>query len=193
MAAKEIVELAREASKGNREAFTELCMKKQREIIFFAYGILGDMTDAEDVAQETILSMFRSFYQLKEPEKVDAWVAKIVTNHCYQLFNKRAKRAEDLGAVEETAAPPEVDRDFLPEQYCENVELADELYDIVQKLPQKQRETILLYYYENLNYRQIAEVMGVSLQTVSTNLMWGRAKVKEMLIKIHGADESGLI
>jgi RNA polymerase sigma-70 factor (ECF subfamily) len=180
MSSKEIIKLARKASRGNRTAFEILCRKKQKDIVFYAYSILGDMDDAEDVTQEAILTMFRSIGQLKHPEAIESWIMRIVRSRCLDLV-KSGKYSLPLDANENAVDAAEDYAEFLPEAYAENESLSEELYGIVCALPQKQREAVLMYYYENLSYKEIAEATGVSDKTVSTNLTRARNMIKARL------------
>jgi predicted DNA-binding protein (UPF0251 family) len=76
---------------------------------------------------------------------------------------------------------PDDDKDFLPEAYAENRELGDLLYRIVVGLPETRREVILMYYYEDMSYQEIALATGVSINTVATNLKRARDMIKKAL------------
>jgi RNA polymerase sigma-70 factor (ECF subfamily) len=181
MTKSEIVKLASKAQKGDEAAFEELCRAKQREILFTAMTMLGNNADAEDATQETILMMYRSLSQLKNLEAINAWIQTIVRSRCIEILRKRSKYYTDADIDDEAIIISEDNREFIPESYAEDEALSDRLYDIVQSLPAKRREAILLYYYEDLSYKEIAEVTGTSIKTVSTNLMKARKMIKDNL------------
>jgi RNA polymerase sigma-70 factor (ECF subfamily) len=177
----DIVKLAVNARKGDEAAFEELCRAKQREILFTAKTMLTNDADAEDATQETIIMMYRSLGQLKNPEAINAWIQTIVRSRCIEILRKRSKYYTEADIDDEQIVITEENREFLPEAYAEDEALSDRLYNIVQELPEKRRETILLYYYEDLSYKEIAEITGTSVKTVSTNLMKAKKMIKDRL------------
>ncbi|MDR0853612.1 MAG: RNA polymerase sigma factor [Clostridiales Family XIII bacterium] len=181
MAHPEIVGLAKKAIKGNKASFEELCRRKQQEMLFSAYTVLGNHHDAEDAVQEAIFSMFRNIGKLKTPEAIDAWIFKIVRNECNSIFRKQLRHKADLDVEDEDIIIVEENREFLPEAYAEDAAQSDRLYEIVLGLPEKRRETILMYYYEELSYQEIADITGTSIKTVSANMTNARAMIKKEL------------
>jgi predicted DNA-binding protein (UPF0251 family) len=75
------------------------------------------------------------------------------------------------------------DDDFIPERYVTNVELSRKLEAVIDDLPHARREAVLLYYYDDLSYEEIANMTGKTTQTVGTNLMKARKMIKEKLLK----------
>ncbi|MDR1496630.1 MAG: sigma-70 family RNA polymerase sigma factor, partial [Clostridiales Family XIII bacterium] len=73
------------------------------------------------------------------------------------------------------------DREFLPEAYLENEEFKNRLYEVITKLPTKKRDAIIMYYYENLSYKEIAGIMDSSIKTVASNITRARAIIKDRL------------
>jgi RNA polymerase sigma-70 factor (ECF subfamily) len=145
---------------------------------------VGNQHDAEDVAQETVISMYRFIGKLKSPEAVDVWINSIVRSRCMDLLRKRAPQRQELDIDDELIDIPEDDdRDFLPEAFAEDEALRSQLMEAVMQLPDKAREVITLYYYEGLSYKEIAKVTGTKMATVSTNLIHARNTLKKKLTK----------
>jgi RNA polymerase sigma-70 factor (ECF subfamily) len=181
MANPEIVELARRAISGDKDAFEELCMRKSKDLIFNAMGILGDYHEAEDAAQETIISMYTNIGKLRDPETVEVWMLRIVKNRCYRILEKGKNRRTYSDVDDEAIEIADDDREFLPEEYAEDAELGEQLYEIILGLPQKKREAILMFYYDDMSYKEIAEIQGTSIKTVSTNISRARIMIQEKL------------
>jgi RNA polymerase sigma-70 factor (ECF subfamily) len=182
MVNQDIVKLAKKARRGDVRAFEELCARKSENILFNALGILGNQQDAEDAAQETILQMYRSIGQLKTPEAVEVWILQIVRSKCYRILARRKPQDVELDAEDELREIAD-ESDFLPEQYAEDSALQKELLDIVLGLPQKRREAVFLFYYDDLSVKEIAKLTGTNINTVTSNLTRARTMIKEKLIR----------
>ncbi|MDR0854059.1 MAG: RNA polymerase sigma factor [Clostridiales Family XIII bacterium] len=179
----EIVALARGAMQGDENAFEELCMRKSKELIFNAMAILGDYHEAEDAAQETILTVYANIGNLRDPESVEPWMLRILRNKCYRILEKSANRKKEADVNDEAIAIADDDREFIPEKYVEDEELGAQLYEIILGLPQKKREAIILYYYDEMSYSEIADIQETSAKTVSSNISRARMMIKEQLEK----------
>jgi RNA polymerase sigma-70 factor (ECF subfamily) len=192
LASKETVELARRATAGDRAAFEKLCSEKVRSVTVNAYGSLGNVHDAEEVAQETFVSMYRSIGQLKNPEAIDIWILRIVQNKCKRFLEKKNPVGSDVDIDDEALAVEEEYGEFIPEKYAENEEFSGILFDIVMSLPEKRREAIFLHYYEDRSYKEIAAISGVSINTVATNIMRARTMIKTALGDVENQKLAGL-
>jgi RNA polymerase sigma-70 factor (ECF subfamily) len=188
MARPETVELAKSAMKGNRQAFDKLCEKKSKEMLFTAKSVLGNLEDAEDATQETILLMCRDFGQLRKAEAVDAWIYRILMNRCATIFAKRKKVAGDADIDDEAISIADDDTEFIPEKYAEDKELGRQIYEIVMELPLAKREAVLMYYYDGLSHKEIAGIRGVTERSVSSLIAKARTMIRNRLEKIEGTN-----
>jgi RNA polymerase sigma-70 factor (ECF subfamily) len=191
MANPGIVALAAKAIKGDANSFEELCRAKQQQMIFSAYTILKNYHDAEDAAQNAIISMYRNITKLKSPEAIDAWIYTIVKSQCAMILRKVGKTSE-VDIDDDAIIVEEENREFLPEKYAEDEELSDKVYEIVSTLPEKRREAILMYYYDDLSYKEIAKITGNSIKTVSSNISKARAMIKEKL-NLNSKSDLGML
>jgi RNA polymerase sigma-70 factor (ECF subfamily) len=188
LAKPEIVELARKAMDGNRRAFDELCEKKSKELLFTALGVLGDMPDAEDAVQETILKMCRSFAKLRSAEAIDVWMYRVLMSRCMVILDKRKKRITELDIDDEAISIEDDDAEFIPEKYAEDKELGKQLYEIILALPLAKREAILMYYYDGLSHKEIADIKGVTEKSISSTIAKARKIIKDGLEKTTNAN-----
>jgi RNA polymerase sigma-70 factor (ECF subfamily) len=195
MAKPEIIELARRAIGGDKVAFEELCEAKQKEIVFTAYSMLGNYQDAEDAAQESIISMFRHIGKLKSPDAIDAWIFRIVKSKCHVILKKRTGRKDEIDVDDDAVFVEEDDKEFLPGAVLQDKVLCDMIYEIILRLPEKRREVILMYYYDEMSYKEIAYATGKSMKTVSANISKARVMIKNELEsnKIFGAAVGGTV
>jgi RNA polymerase sigma-70 factor (ECF subfamily) len=180
------VELARKAIKGDLGAFEEIIRKKQRRFLFSAINILKNEADAEDAVQDAILKMYKNIGKLKSPVAVSSWMDTIVRNECYRIYDAVKMQISDVDLDDEdgdvSAAIFEDDREFLPEAYVTDKELNEKLYEMVLTLSPAKREAILMYYYQGLNYNEMAEMTGATTSAVSVNLTKARAELRKILM-----------
>ncbi|MDR2156392.1 MAG: sigma-70 family RNA polymerase sigma factor [Clostridiales Family XIII bacterium] len=182
---KRIAELAAKAKEGDAEALSALCEEKSRTILYHTLKNLGNRQDAQDAAQEALIRICRNIGSLKDPNYFNGWAYKIVLHTCreFQRSRRRSEEKTETGAYALDVA--DADRDVIPHAYAEDADKRERLLRIVSALPKKRRTAILMYYYDGMNYAEIAEAMGVSTSTVSTNLLRG----KEMIRKAYEAAE----
>lgn len=121
-----------------------------------------DTHEADDVFQEVFLKLFRHKESIQSEEHLKAWLIRVTINQCRSLATTVwNKRRVSLDAVEEMAD------ETVEEDYSE-------VYEAVKKLPDKYREVIHLYYYEELQINEIADLLGRNESTVKTHLVRGR-------------------
>jgi RNA polymerase sigma-70 factor (ECF subfamily) len=175
------VKLVQKAKKGDRHAFEELCGIKSKKMLFIAYNILGDYHEAEDAVQEAIIAMFMNIKTLRSDEAFDAWMSRIVRTKCSRQLKIRTNLRETVDIDDHDLIIEDNDKEFLPEAYAENAELRKKLYDIILTLSPKRREVIIMYYYENLSYKEIAKITDTSIKTVASNITRAREMIKDAL------------
>lgn len=137
-----------------------------------------DKYEAEDVFQEVFLKLFNHQESISSEEHLKAWLIRVTVNQCRSLaVTVWNKRRVSLDAVPETAVEDE------KEDYSE-------VYDAVKELPDKYREVIHLFYYEELQIKEIAAILDRNEATIKTQLARGRQLLND---KLKGAFEDGRI
>lgn len=146
--------------------FCDAIKKYEKQLYTIAFAILENETDAEDAVCSAIQKGYEKLEQLKNPKKFKAWMAAITRNEALQMKRKRVELPGDEKL--ESMLEPSVDS-------------YDELWDVVQKLPEEYRLVIVLYYYNELSVREIAKVLEIPLGTVKSRMSRGRKKLREAL------------
>ncbi len=172
------------AQRGNLNAFNELVLHYQNQVYNLAYRIMGEGDSASDATQEAFISAYRAIGRYRGGS-FRAWLMRIVTNACYDELRRRKRRpTSSLDALHVTeAAPGQVlaQRSEDPEAYAQRQELNRLLHDGLQTLPQEQRAALVLSDVQGYNYKEIAEIAGVSLGTIKSRLSRARAKMRDYL------------
>ena len=171
---RELVELTRQ---GNKEAFVKLYNETQRSVYFTALKLTANEDNAKDVMQDTFMTALEKLDTLEDGAKFPQWVNGIAINKCRQYFRKPA--AESLDEQTEQGLELKDDESFIPEEYVTDSAKRKIIMDIItEQLSDVQRQTIILYYYDELSLEQIAEAMDCPLKTVSSRLCSAREKIK---------------
>lgn len=179
----------------NREALTELVQKAQQldpdamntlfeecrdPIYYFALKTVQDADAAEDVTQEAMIDIFRNLEKLKDPVAFQAWSREITYRQCLRYIKKTPEvlvsEDEDGHSVFDTLE--EENADFIPDAAMESKEFQKTIRDMIDTLPVEQRTALLLYHFDNLSVKEIAQIQGVPENTVKSRLMYARKAIK---------------
>jgi RNA polymerase sigma-70 factor (ECF subfamily) len=189
------VEWAKRLLEGDATAFTPFVESFQSKIFQYTWMMCGQREDAEEVAQDTLLKVFESFDQLREPEHVKAWVFRIARNYCLMKRRRSVFAPERELSLDElmpalspdndsrgTAGAARVrDQRELPEQGLLRRELNRELETAMQELPANYRSVVLLRDVEGLSTTEAAEALELSEDVVKQRLHRGRLALRKRL------------
>lgn len=147
-----------------------------KSVFWTANSLLKNKDDAEDIVQDTFKALFESYDEIRDKSKVEAWLKKTAANKCLnKLTRNRTVNVEDE-FFEEIEAIPE---DFLPESLVEVEESRRTVMNIIENsLSEDIRRTLILYYFDEMTGKEIAEALGVPLGTVLWRLNYAKKKLK---------------
>jgi RNA polymerase sigma factor (sigma-70 family) len=168
-------DLAHAARRGDKRAFVEIVARHQAMVCGIAFGILGDFAASEDAAQEAFLTAWRKFHDLREPERLRAWLAQIARNAA--LGHLRRTRGHD--ELDEAAAL--ADDSPTPDQAAANEEEAALVRESLAKLPETYRLPLVLFYREGQSVRAVAEALSISEDAVKQRLARGREMLRDRM------------
>ena len=143
------------------------------EIYRYAYAVLGNHADAEDVTQTTFLNAYRSLEQGVRPQKPSNWLLAIASNAIKQRFRQEQARPRLIEFDERMAEPPPGGEDEGPS--------VGELLTALSRIPPQQRQAIVLREFEGRSYAEIAEILGVTTSALETLLFRARRSLAEEL------------
>jgi RNA polymerase sigma-70 factor (ECF subfamily) len=155
---------------GDEGAFGELLRRHQNTVYGFARRMLGDDQEAQDVAQETFLRLYRSAGRYRPEASLRTFLLRIAKNICIDFHRK--KRPELMEEL------PEMASDESPLDLLEAAIETRQLEKAIEDLPIHQRAALLLRQGEHLNYAQIAEVLDISASAVESLLVRARRTLR---------------
>jgi len=173
--------------RGDRAAFAELVDKYKQPVMNFIFRRLRDETEAEDLAQNVFLQVYKSRGRYKQTAKFSTWLFTITHNLCLNELRRRSRHpAESLEEThtENEEQPPRQIEDKSQTAAPDNVlhsELAQKIEEALDELPENQRSAILLCRQEDLSYEQIAKILRCSLSATKSLIHRGRETLKEKL------------
>lgn len=170
-----------ELKKGSASAFRELVDEYSHSVISTCMGFLQNTEDAEDVAQEVFLEVYKSIRRFRRESELNTWIYRICINKSLDFLRKqkRKKRIADLkGLFLHKNKPSE-----NPHQQLEQKEHKEILQEQIGLLAESQRIALVLSQYEKLSNQKIAEIMGTSESGVEGLLHRGRENLRKNLAK----------
>jgi RNA polymerase sigma-70 factor (ECF subfamily) len=164
-------DLIASAVAGDRESFARLLELQYDFILRAAWKWTRHQADAEDVAQEVCIRLGRSISQFKGQGRFTTWLYALVLNVVRDLARKsRREREKGRAWGSETLATT-----------SSEAESSEELWNAVDRLPDKQRDVVILVYSEGLTHAQTADILGLAETTVSWHLHEARKSLKSYL------------
>lgn len=178
MAEVEKEELLVEALKtGSREAFDSLYNQYKNLAFKTAYFISGNRQDAEDIVQDTFIKVWTGSSGLRENSGFKAWMMRILVHNAYRAAKRRKREFPDDETVSrlDSRTEPSSLEHIVREEEALQVILA------IGNLPVKQRAVVVLYYYNALSVKEIAQMLGVTTGTVKSRLYTARGRIGKEL------------
>jgi RNA polymerase sigma-70 factor, ECF subfamily len=167
--------LARSAA-GDRSAFAELVEEHQAMVYSLAYHSVHDGGAAEDIAQEVFLDLFRNLASIKSPAHLRYWLRKTASHRTIDAVRRRRFPEVGLEQAPEPAVPAAESDPALDEK----------LQELVTSLPAKPRMVVVLRFQEELELREIAEIMEMPINSVKSSLQRSLAILREKIARCLG-------
>lgn len=175
-------ELIQQVAGGNEKAFEQLVKKYQHAAFNTIYRYIGNYDDVEDVAQEIFIKIWRHAGSFKGKSKFSTWFYRIVVNQCLNYRSKHKQKPVSLDGIIETGRIPE---SLKTETDHEQRQRAVIVKKAVNELPERQRIALVLAKFEQRTYKEIAQIMKVSVSSVEALIFRARSALKMKLIALR--------
>jgi RNA polymerase sigma-70 factor (ECF subfamily) len=184
-------QLIKGIQQGDRKSFQILVETYQRMVVNTCLAIVHNKADAEDLAQDVFLEIFRTAENFRGDSKVSTWLYRIATNRSLNMIrnNKRKRFFQSIeeaftGGRNRTSEISET-RGDQPDQNITDQQRSDLLHRAIDRLPEKQRIAFTLNKYEELPYQQIAEIMEISLASLESLIHRAKKNLQEQLLDCY--------
>jgi RNA polymerase sigma factor (sigma-70 family) len=175
-------QLIRDIKDGNIEAYSELVRRYERKIHLFVSQMLkGYRLEhmAEDLCQETFYKAYRSLNTFREVEaSFSTWLYTIARNSVLSELRK-AKHGEVY--LEDSGQSPQASTDGLPEHSLLRTEKVMMVREAINSLPENQRSALILREYDQMDYKEIADILGMTISSVKSLLFRARTSIRNKL------------
>lgn len=182
--------IVQRALTGDAEAFGEIVRRWERRIFALAYGMLGREEDARDATQETFLAAFRNLRGFRGEAKVSSWLHRIAVNQC--ITRQRQARVRSEAALddeeEKNVAGFATPVHYSPARVVEGRQEMVAVRRAINSLPIELRQVVVMKEFEELTFREIADVLDLPLSTVKSRLYTAMKQLQMRLQKFEGKD-----
>ena len=166
-------DLVEQAMRGDREAFTSLARDASDHCYALAYRILRDPHRAQDATQQALIRAWRDLATLRDPERFEAWLSKLVVNACYTEARGERRWAAKVRLIPtEHPTSPDVAR---------AVAARDELEHAFRRLTPEQRAVVVLHHHLGYPLTEIAATLGIPEGTARTRLHYAVRQLRTVL------------
>lgn len=171
--------LVAQLQKGGRkeEAFSKLVSLYKERLYWHVRNMVKNHEDANDVLQNTFIKIFRYINNFKGDSKLYSWMYRIATNESITFINKKAKRLQLSSQEMQDYLVNNLESDV----YFEGDKIQLALHKALAKLPEKQRQVFNMKYFQDLKYKEIAEILEVSEGACKSNYHHATKKIEEYL------------
>lgn len=168
------------AQKGDEKAFSKLVGLWFKKIYNFCLKYFGDHDVAMESTQKTFIALHRHLPALREADKLKFWLFKVARNYCYEEARKNQRLVSVPLALNEEAAQQQ-DHYYHPERKLQAMEKEQWVSELLQRLPEEQRIVVIMKEYEDMKFKEIAQVLEVSENTVKSRLYYAFKSLRKQI------------
>lgn len=164
---------------GDKDGFATIVALYQAQVLALCLRMTGNREDAADVAQQTFVTIYRHLDRYDPDQPFRPWLYRIATNECIGFLRRHRRHAERAGPTD--ALDQLADPDHGPQALADLAVDRERVRQAVAELPLPYRTVVVLYYFQEQSYQQIAQQTGLAIGTISTQLHRAKRLLKERL------------
>lgn len=171
---------------GDSSGFDELVKRYEQKIFNLCCRFLDQSEDADDAAQEIFIKVYKGLNQFNNQARFSTWLYRIAVNHALNIRRSRRRshwlRPLSLISKDESEKISRVhDQTNNPQEQLEKKEEIERIHQALVNLPEEQRVIVYLHRFQELSYRDIAEILGLRLSTVESRLFHAKKQLAKLL------------
>ena len=173
----------------DENAFKEFVDQNQELVVNVCNSFLHNRDDAQDVSQEVFIKVYHSIDSFKGDSKISTWLYRIAVNKSLNFLRSKKRRnifsSLDLLLEDKNSNPAEniPDQEEDAESKVSNNEQVNEMFSLIDQLPDKQKTAITLNKLEGLSYREISKIMNISVTETGVLINRAKKKIQKQMIK----------
>ena len=183
--------LVKRCQAGDCDAFNQLVVRYRTKAFMMVYGMVQNEQDAWDLAQDGFLKAWKSIHRFKGESSFYTWLYRIMTNVTIDSLRRKGIHGE--AEFDDRIAPGNIEpasrttpsADLLPHQKLQQRDIRQRINDAIEKLSPEHRAVIVMKEMEDLQYSEIAEILGCSIGTVMSRLFYARKKLQVQLRDVY--------
>ena len=170
--------------KGDVKAFDEIYHQFNYKLYKFVLALIKSEVDTEDLVHEVFVKVWENRERLINPEAFDSYLFTIAYNATVSFLRKRAKNSAYIEYIKSVQVP--IDESGLNEEINDE-EINSKLNELIEQMPTRQREVFKLKHFENYSYKEIADQLNISVNTVENHMVKAHKFLKANLDKAYFA------
>ena len=178
------------ARRGDRNAFSKLVQAYQIPVYNLTYRMLGNAQEAEDAAQETFLRAYKRLSTYQPDKKFSNWILSIASHYCIDVLRRR--RFQWLSVEDDPVMAWLSSDEEQPDDAALRSERAEEVRVLLERLDPSYRSPLVLRYWHDLSYKEIAEMLNLSEPAVKTRLHRARLQMAALLEERSSAAQQAM-
>jgi RNA polymerase sigma-70 factor (ECF subfamily) len=177
--------IALRVQNGDLYAFKELVERYEPKMMRYARRFLFGYDDAQDAIQEVFIKAYRNIKSFDSSRRFSPWLYRVAHNEFINIIKKRGR--EPIAFFDPDTIFPHPVSAHPPDKEINEQELKQALEICLDKLDVKYREPLILYYFEDMDYKQISSIMHIPVATVGIRLRRGRSLLHELYLKTNSS------
>lgn len=180
---KNVQQVVQCAIAGEAGAFDKLCELIAKDILYICIKIMGNRFDGEDAAQETYIKMQKGIGALEKPEAFEKWIYRVIASACNNVKRSKIRMSSHESIDDHSEELLEEDEGRIPASYVEELSRKEIIIQAVEKLPENYRKIVILYYYEGMTQKDIAQICDISRKSVERIIYRAKKLIRQHLEK----------
>jgi RNA polymerase sigma-70 factor (ECF subfamily) len=167
--------LLQRAQQGKPDAFAALRLTLEPQVRRYIWHVLGHTLAEDDIVQDVVTALYLNLEKITPPEKLKPFLFRVTRNRCYDLLRRQGRRKVVPLTPNIPTTAPSLEEDAHALLLYQQVKTA------MARLPEAQRQVLILYAEEEFSYEEIADTLAINIGTVKSRLHQARQAVKQML------------